>query len=334
MAIVLDIFKTKRPILLILLPIMFVLYWWNWLQNPIISSNDGSVMPFANLLIHYLGEKPLALGIISILAISISSLIIYYIIDHYRLLKEGINIPSLLYILFTGSFSILIGYNPVILASLFLLLAFIRLIHAYESGFKVAPFFDGGFLVGIAAGFYGASVYFVILMFIGMISVGRIGIREILATISGFVLPILFIGVYYFYYDQMDTYYSFLSNLNIQSVFHNTLSVYQLFYLGFLCLLTLVSIFSLLMRNRLKEIFEIKFYSGLLWMLLISVIIIGILFPYGMEILYISFIPVSFIVGRYFSVQRHKFIGDLFFILMIVGVIILQSPKILDLINL
>lgn len=83
-------------------------------------------------------------------------------------------------------------------------------------------------------------------------------------------------------------------------------------------------------RNALNEIFEIKFFTLLFWFTAFAIAVPLLIFPKGVEIVFIIDIAVAFFLSRYFVMQRHKWIGDMFLLLLLAAVAILQFPTLLN----
>lgn len=332
MSSILNAFKSKQPFLLFLLPLILLAFWYKWLISPVINIDESSLMPLSKYLIDSFRETPVLLGVLSIVTSLISSFIIYYVNDRYSILKIGTTLPSFLYILFVGCLPSLICFNPAIFASLFIMLSLVRLLYAYNNYTSIACFFDAGFFVGLAVLFYLQSIFFVAFVIIGMMSIDRFRFREIIAVLMGTALPIIFMGTFLFYNDSLPAFSGIInSSFSLVSIC-GVLSVYEWSFFAFAILLFIVSVANIFLSNPLVEVFELKFFTILFWILVTCVCIPLIFRPLGVEILVLGAMPISFFVGRYFMVQKHKYFGDIFFLLLIASVIILQFPDLLKMV--
>lgn len=332
MSLILNTFKSRQPFLLLLLPFIISAFWIKWFSNPIINIDVSTQMPFTRFLVEWLKDAPVYLGVLSIIVSLVTAYTIYYVVERYNLLRVGNNLPSLVYILIIGALPVYIGFNPIVFSALFVLIALVRLMRAYSEHMSIACFFDAGFFIGLAAGFYLQSLLFIIFIIIGMMSIGRFNLRELLAVFLGLLLPFIFIWTYSFYIDDLTHLYELFSHFNSLSIAYDAISVYEWSFIGFIFFLFIVSVGGFFLRNPLNEIFEIKFYTILFWILLVCLMFPIFFYPMGFEILLCASIPLSFFIGRYFAIQRHKWLGDMLFILLIVCAFVLQFPVLLNMI--
>jgi len=332
MSAILNTFKTKQPFILLFLPLILVVFWFKWFSNPVIDIYEQALMPLSYFLVDLFRNIPIVLGVLSIVFTLITSYLIYYIIERYGLLRSGVNLPSLLYILIVGALPFTIGFNPVVFSALFILIAFSRMLYAYNNHRSISCFFDAGFMIGIATGFYLNSLIFIIFILIAMVSISRFNFREFVVLLIGTFLPLLFIWTYYLYTDSYQELVQIISNTASLVVLDKSPSIYEWCFLGYIGLLFFVSLAGMFLNNPLNEVFDIKFFTILFVIMAVSVIMPIILYPIGLELIVISAIPLSFYIGRYFAVQKHKLYGDILLFLFLACVILLQFPTLLKMI--
>lgn len=333
MSSILNAFKSKQPFLLFLLPFILLAFWYKWLMNPVINIDESSLMPFSKYLINSLGDTPVLLGVLSIVTLLITALLIYYINDRYSILKTGTSLPSFLFILLVGCLPSVICFNPAVFASLFILLSLVRILYAYNNHTSIACFFDAGFFVGLASAFYFQSIFFIVFVFIGMISISRFRFREIIAVFMGTALPIVFMWTFFFYTDSLPAFYSVINNAYSLTPICGVPSIYEWTFFAFAISLFVISLANIFLRSPIVEVFELKFFTILFWILVICIMIPIIFKPLGLEVLVLGAIPISFFIGRYFVLQKHKYIGDILLVLLLLSAMILQFPDLLKMIS-
>jgi len=330
MGVVLRAFKTKQPFLLFFLPIIATAFWLKWFINPVINWDVDNLMPLASLLVNSLKDTPLVVGIVSVVFILLTSYGLYFINERYQILRKGSNLPSLFYLLLVSALSSCVGFNPVIFAAFFMLIAFERLLFSYKIHKCVSSLFDIGFAIGVATGFYLYSGVFMGFVILSLFVIGRVSLREFLALIMGVLLPVLFIWTYYFYTDQLQLLISKLNYGLSEGLNFIDFSFYQWIFIGFIAFLYIVGLAGMFLRNALNEIFDIKFFTLLFWLTAFGIAVPVIFFPKGIEIIFILNIAVAFFLSRYFVVQRHKWLGDMFLLLLLAAVVLLQFPTLLN----
>jgi hypothetical protein len=332
MSAILNTFKSKQPFLLVLLPFILIAFWYKWLMNPVLDIDESSLMPLSLYLFNCLKDSPVYIGVLSIAISLIIAFYIYYINDRYAIIKVGSAFPAFLYVLFVACLPNAIGFNPALFASLLVAIAFSRILYAYNAHNSISCFFDAGFLIGLASAFYFQSIYFTVFFMIGMMNIARFNFREVIALLVGVFLPFLFIGTYFLYMDDLPHFYTIIEKSVLLTKIYEVANVFELVLLAYMGLLLLISISSMFLRNPLSEVFELKFFTIQFWILLPSVLLSIVYYPLGAETLAIAVIPLAFFVARYFAVQRHKYYGDVLFVILLLSVIIIQFPSLLNLI--
>lgn len=330
MGVVLRAFKTKQPFLLFFLPVIAVAFWFKWFMNPVINWNVDNLMPLSSLLVNSLKNTPIVVGIVSVSFILLTSYGLFFVNERYQILRKGSNLPSLFYLLLVSALSSCIGFNPVIFAAFFMLVALERIIYAYKYHKCISCLFDLGFAIGIATGFYLYSGVFVVFALLAMILIGRFSIREFMALILGVLMPMLFIWAYYFYTDNTILLISKLQYGLQEGLHFVNFSIYQWIFIGFVALLYVMGLIGMFVRNALNEIFDIKFFTILFWLTAFGIAVPVLFHPKGIEIVFIINIAVSFFLSRYFVTQRHRWIGDFMLLLFLAAVVLLQFPALLN----
>lgn len=330
MGLVIRAFKTKQPYLLFFLPFIIAAFWGRWFMNPQVNWDVDTLMPLSALLLNSFEHLPVVVGLVTILSILFTSYGLFYINERYQILRKGSNLPSLIYLLLVSALSSCVGFNPVVFAAFFMLIAFERLLYSYNNHRSISAVFDVGLAIGTATGFYLYSGAFLVFGIIGLIMINRIGIREFFALIIGFVLPAIFIGTYYYCTDAMPVLIEKINFNLTEGLSSMDFNIHHWIFIALVAFLYIVSLAGMFLRNPLREIFETKFFVLLFWLTLLGLALPLLLFPQGVEIVFIINIAVAFFISRYFVVQRHSWLGDFFLLLFLAAVVLLQFPDFIN----
>jgi len=250
-------------------------------------------------------------------------LVISYLLVHYNtvlfFIPERTCLPSVLYIFFTGY---LINYqtlNPVIPASVFLLLAFRRVIDAYHKNETAFSFFDASLLTGIGSLFYANLIWFGIILVAGVIILRGYKLKEIILSVAGIPVPFLIVtGIYYVFSLDIKRLVEDLGiNLFERSETYD-FSIAELagIAVGFIALLT--GIIFVFLRIKNMKIRSRKIFILLLWWCLLSVVLYFVSPAVSAEILYLAAIPSVYFITYYFIFSKSRVIPLLFFIAFII----------------
>jgi len=126
-------------------------------------------------------------------------------------------LPALFYILFSAMLPQQQVMNPVLPASIFLMIALMRIMSTYRKKGTAFNFFDAGILISIASMFYANIIWFGLLMIVGIVLIRTSNIKEISISVLGLLTPyILLSGLYYvlgiFFFETDIGGYCFIGN--------------------------------------------------------------------------------------------------------------------------
>lgn len=158
--------------------------------------------PLSDLFISLLDPFPqlrILLGMILILTNAILLNIIY---NGNDLAQSENYFPSLLFFFFAVLDLRAIDVHPILLSTLFILLALRRLLALYRSERSLSIGFDSGFFLGVSILFFPPSVLVLPLIWIGFIRTRAFNLREWVVPITG----LLAVGIYAFSYYFIGNY--------------------------------------------------------------------------------------------------------------------------------
>ena len=295
-------------------------------QMPAPAVYETIPMPLYVIIKEITGNNLLGGVIFSLLAVTILIFLLVSFNTSVFFINERTLLPALFYILFSALFPRLQAMNPVIPASIFLMIALMRIMKAYRKQGTAFNFFDAGILISIGSLFYINILWFGLLLIIGIALLRTGNIKEIAISILGLLTPyILTIGLYYVLGKDIG---AFLADINY-NLFGKTagysfsrLTIIVLILTG---IIFLISTALLLMRMSSKKIKSRKTFYLLLWMLFISLVLYLILPSVSVEMIWITGIPASYIIANYFVFVKKKIIPEIIFSGMFVLVILLQA---------
>ena len=302
--------------------------WMSAFINPHISSSliyDSNPMPLYGLLKQVIGVKALY-GVIFTFAmvLLLSFLIVNFNTSHF-FINERTFLPAAIYLLFTGLFPYYQLLNPVLPASVFLMLAIRRIMDAYRKSGTAFNFFDSSLLIGIGSLFYANLVWFALLAFIGIAILRTGNVKEIIISVIGLAIPvILTVAVYYVtgrdLYSLFDV---FRFNLFSQSgeYYFSRITITGLIIIGLIILVCLVHLISLLNNKKIKSR---KTFTELIWALVLSFAVYFAIPSASVELIWLAAIPASYIITHYFIFSRKKLFPEIFFAALFIIVIVMQ----------
>jgi len=151
--------------------------------------------------------------------IALLLLIVNFIVKKNKLTKDN-SYALLLMVFLLGTFPEAMFSYKIVLANMALLLGF-RKIYSLRSGVDTKlKIFDASFWIGIATIFYSWSIFYVLLVYLGMIIHQKLTVKNLFIPIVGFATPMLIYFTYCLYFENATFFYdkfSYEINLDFSS---------------------------------------------------------------------------------------------------------------------
>jgi hypothetical protein len=291
----------------------------------LISDYETDPMPLYRLLKLVVGDNPLTGVVFSFLMVALMAFLLVNFNTTVVFINERTFLPALIYILSGGLFPQFQLLNPVLPASLFLMLAINRIIESYHKPGIAYNFFDAGILISTGSLFYANLIWFGLLVIIGIVLLRTYNLIEIAISIIGLLTPyLLALGLYYVSGKEMLSLIStVVNNLFGRSAgYHfSGLTLITLIFTGVVLLVCVAYLVNLM---SIKKIKSRKTFSLLLWVFLISSGIYFVLPSVSVEIVWLISIPVSYFMTHYFLFRKKRVVPEMFFSVFFVLVLLIQ----------
>jgi Family of unknown function (DUF6427) len=321
-------FKGTGPGVIFLIIITLAAVWISALLNQrlhprfIYETDPMPLYGLTKLLIHNSHN----LGVIlSFLMVSLMAFLIVNFNTTVFFINVRTFLPAFFYVLFGGFFPDHQLLNPVLPASIFLMMAIKRIMDGYHKTGTAYNFFDAGILVSIGSLFYANLIWFGLLVIIGIALLRTGNLKEIVISILGLLTPYLItFGLYYVIGKNIGTLAKVLEdNLFVRSTYYPfpRLTIVALFLSGALILFSLI---QLMKHMNTKKIQSRKTFSLLIWTFLISIVVYFALPSASVEIVWLTSIPVSYFLTHYFVIVKKKLVPEILFSLFIVFILLIQ----------
>ncbi|MGQ9620526.1 MAG: hypothetical protein ACUVTX_06015, partial [Bacteroidales bacterium] len=129
-------------------------------------------------------------------------LIISFLLVHFNtvlyFIPERTCLPSVLFALFSGFFVQYQSLNPVIPASVFMILALNRIIDSYRKNGTAFSFFDASLMIGIGSLFYANLIWFGFILIPGVIILRGYNLKELIISVIGLFVPFIITAEIYY----------------------------------------------------------------------------------------------------------------------------------------
>jgi hypothetical protein len=305
-----------------------LLIWAYAFYDPHLSASfcyDTDPMPLYAMLREIIGENALYGVIFSFVLVMLMSFLINNFNTSQFFINERTFLPGAIYILITGIFPDHQVLNPVLPASVFLMIAIRRIMDAYRKPGTAYNFFDASLLIGTGFLFYANMVWFALLVIIGIAILRTANVKEFIISVIGLITPpFITVGIYYAAGKNISSLPQVLNN-NLFSVTgeynFSTLVIIGLIMLG---LISLVSLIYLLSVMNVKKIKSRKIFTELNWVLIITLVVYFTVPSASVELIWLAGIPVSYILAHYFIFSKKKLLPEIFFAVLFILVVFFQ----------
>jgi len=280
--------KTKPATIFILVALLFVYYF-----------TATFLLHSAELSFNFLIKR-----ISFFVFIALLLLIVNFIVKKNKLTKDN-SYALLLMVFLLGTFPEAMFSSNIVFANFALMLGF-RKIYSLRTGVDTKlKLFDACFWIGVAILFYSWSIFYVLLVYLGMIIHQKLTVKNLFIPIVGFVTPVIIYFTYCLYFEDAAFFYNKF-NYEINLDFSSYTSLKLLIPFIFLSITLLWSLLKVTpkvvsVRNNFKFSWDV-----LINHLLISAVII-VLAPTknGSELFFLIF-PSAVIVANLMHLIKSK----------------------------
>jgi len=255
-------------------------------------------------------NSPFLNKVIITLLILFEALFLTVINNHYNLLGKRSYLPMLIYIIIVINIFDRLEIDALIFANILFLTAWLNVKKAAGKEAALSNYFNASLLIGIASLFYFNYIFLVLILWINLLIIQRVSIREVIFSLLGVLTVWYFVWAYYFFNDLSST--ELLNQIhfeiNLKDFIHLTLS--QKITRAYITLLFLLSIMYLLkyfinlkidIRNNLKLLFALFLLGSSMVVFTNS----------SLEMVHLLAIPVSLFISNYFLSIRKILLGNI-----------------------
>ncbi|MBW6500422.1 MAG: hypothetical protein K0B05_03425 [Bacteroidales bacterium] len=324
----LRILRGTGPGVVILIIVIAILLWIGSFLNPHISYElyyESDPMPLYALLKSITGGNH-AVGLI--VTFSMVLLMAYLLVSFNTsviFISERTFLPAVVYVMLSALFPAFQVLNPVLPASIFLVLAAGKIMKTYRVQGIAYDLFDAGFLISTGCLFYANFIWFAALLVIGIILIRPAGLREFVIALTGMATPFALTSGFYYVLDKgPETVFLILERSITGDIPDYALNGFSLLVLILPGLLLLFSILHLLPVLNTGKISSRKTFYLLFWILFIAGAIFIFSPSVSFDIIWLAGMPVSYFLAHFLIFFRRKVITEISFALFFLLVFLIQ----------
>jgi hypothetical protein len=240
-------------------------------------------------------------------------------------IHERTFLPALFYVLLGGLFPDHQILNPVLPASVFLIMAIFRIMDGYHVSGTAYNYFDAGLLISTGSLFYANLIWFGVLVIIGIALLRTGNLKEIVIAVLGLLTPYLItFGLYYVIGKDVGDLMKVLADNLFSRPTYYPFPVLTIVALVFCSVLIFISLFKLFQQMNTKKIKSRKTFALMIWSFIISLLVYFALPSASIEIIWLTSIPVSYFLTHYFVFVKKKLVPEILFTLLFVFILLIQ----------
>lgn len=316
--------KGRHSILLVLVPVIIILLWLGTFLEPVSLTMGQTQMPLYELLLFLTGGSNLVLNIIASTLLVLIGYGMVRLNEQYIFIRQRTDLPAFVFaFIATGAIS-LGGMHPSLAAAFLMLMAIDNVFKIYQGTATLANSFNAGLLLGLATLFYLFAGVYIIWLWTALAFLGYFRAKELLAGLMGFVVPLFLAFAWFFWTESLGEVSQTINELFSSEHDLGAVSMYQFAYWGILGFLVIMASFYMLTVYEEKKISSRKYFIVLLSFFLCSALSFIFFEGAGVEQYFISIIPVTYIASHYFVLQKHPWMGEVFFYILALSSILIH----------
>jgi hypothetical protein len=312
------IFKQNYLSQFLIFTLLAVLLWIPTFLNPPYIHAQESTSPLYNFLISFTNQK-IIWSIIAFLILYLQSFIVNNIITAHDIISKTSFLGGLMYFIMMSVFTEFQHFYPALFSNFFILIVLNILLKMYGKEYILPDCFKVGFFIGIASLFYLPTAIFIVLIWATLLLLRTSSLRPWIISIVSFATPYMFLFTYYFWFDQLYIFKSYINqdffNIDYLWTLKNEFSIYIGLAYIFLFIIAYLFLFAKINEKVQQNKKKIFILSNMALVALLG------LFISNKEISeHTSFIiPISTIIAFYFSEIKKLFWVDLFFTILLIS---------------
>jgi hypothetical protein len=311
---ILKYFNSNRISVIVVIPLLAFLYWIPALidvSSLPLSREAGT--PLGSLLLLFNREFRLLSSLLAFIALTVNAYLLVQLNTSLMFISSRSQLPGFFYLFLCLGFNELQQLIPAIPASTLIIIMVFRIFKTYKTEQLSFNFLDAGLLISLASLFYFPALVMYPVLLAGLVILRPFNWREWIYTLIGLLLPygILFAVYYLADVSTENVFNGMLSNFRTQVHYHFTQGAWiNLIYV--LCLIVYNSAFMIGTIGNMK-IHARKFFMYFLWFFLLALLIYLVLPGAGIEMIFLTNIPLSYLFSNYFVKCRQNWVNNLLF---------------------
>jgi hypothetical protein len=241
--------------------------------------------------------------------------------------------PAVFFLLIIASFPHSFQINPVLISSIFLVIALLLLVRGQEHRADPIALFNATLVLAIGALFYMKLILFIPFLWITAAIIRPLKWRGIVNPILVVLSLILFHFTYYWVFkDDKNLFFELIyDNLKVSEKTAPDFNLSNWILSAFLSILILISSIFLLSRIQVRKIIIRKLYQVLFLLFIYSLLFYLFISGYNQEVIILMAIPLAYLFSNYFHRKRNPWVHNLLIWVWLIMIVFMHIYPVLPL---
>ena len=295
-----------------------------FIRLPVAMELNGLVAPLYHLAAKLAGLAEIISPLATVIIVFVSALTLNNILIFHDLAPKNDLLPALIFIILMGSSPETLGFSPVVMTIPFFAWFLHTIFQVNDEPENYMAVFNASILISVISMVSPEMILLFFLIWIMLLIFGTFNGRNLVISLIGLLVPYLYLGVYYFYTDQLpDALQAYRQYILSQAGPHFRVDYWQLAAWAIFIFLMLAPAFLRITSTLgVTNINFRKKMAATAWFLVFS---IPLIFSSGpLESHNLLFLPASVMIAHYFSLFKKPVWQEIVLAVFLVVIILHQ----------
>jgi len=306
--------------------------WMPVFLSPGISLTSGveSSMPLYSLLSQLFENSPIVSKLMAFLLMLVEAFLLVRINARFVLVQQRTFLPALFFIIVASHSPALMQWNPVLPATIFMILILELIFQSHQEDPNSYRFFEAGLMLGLGSLFYAPLAYMLGFIWVANMVQRPFYWREYVLPVLGLSVPFMVTFALLFLGDGSIPQFIAIIKSNFAINFntpHNPWILWVFWiYLGLLILLASVFLVKVF---QFRKIYVRNYFMVLFWLFITGSVVFLLFSGFNAGFSYVIGISISFILTNYFVNARKSILNKALLYLLLAYVVFLALANLM-----
>ncbi|MCJ8210734.1 DUF6427 family protein [Mucilaginibacter sp. RS28] len=261
---------------------------------------------------------------IAALLVFIQALLVNYIINFYNLLGKPSFLPGLMYIVAASLFTPFLVLSPPLFCNFIIIWMLYKIFGLYKSAESKTIAYDLGMMVAVGSLIYLPFIYTILVVWIALVIFKPFDLRDLLASIFGYITIYFFIAVYFYLNDKLNKFLDIWTPLGSRFPSSIHFSQYSYLVLVPVVLIFILCLFKLQQSFYKSYVHIRKSYQVLVLLFLVAGLAFYVKVDFRLNHFLLCAVPASVFFAYYFMYASRRWFYETLFLIFVASIIYFQ----------